>query len=753
MNKIWIIVILCCLLSFLGLSACENEKESDITENIGNTNISGENIDNKTSVIVTSGNESENKDKSVDEIILTDDLLENYMEKQVPIDSKYFENTELFAGSVLNVKDVIEYYSVSDEEGETIVWKYILNDDDTWRKEEVTWLNSLKNKIDQKRIFVLLGADGNYYAHYVEKGERSHLVKKEGEGFIEIATPDWDKTKERDYYMIPDKVAVLENGNIVMASRTETCYIYDKDSGEVINTFSCGSFYSLITNGNNIIILDEENQSVLIYDTQQMKVINEIYGNFNPGTVFFVKQDSIYACCNGGILKTELDKDSWQKLLEPGTNQFASNDPYQLFVKNNDFYIIYHSDFERYMKYTERTSKDIVREELTIFSLRDNKEVRDVITEFQLKYPEIKIVFETGEITSAAATVSDSIRALNTKIMNGEGPDIFLLEGLPVDSYIEKDILLNLEEEIQEYKDELHQGILDVFTSSEGSVYMIPLFVSMPVFYTTPKAEQAISSLSSLVELSEDMEEPLVDQMTYDEALDVLYHFYLPDIISSEKEVQNANIEEFLSLVKRFCDSEQISETKEDTYSYHKQNGGVLILTLGKIDLSLTYMDGLIDLWDRLDLLKNVEGKLISNQNYFKPIGLIGISKSSKKQSDALLFLKESLSFGMQNRDATASGFPINKSALEELRKADYSHMTQSYTIDEENRKVISRMFNQEEASQIIDMVNKLDKCCSMDETIIQIIKEEAPAFLNGNSDINQTVGKIRNRIELYIYE
>ncbi len=41
-------------------------------------------------------------------------------------------------------------------------------------------------------------------------------------------------------------------------------------------------------------------------------------------------------------------------------------------------------------------------------------------------------------------TTSDAIRTLNTEVMAGEGPDILFMDGLPVNSYIEKGLLADV---------------------------------------------------------------------------------------------------------------------------------------------------------------------------------------------------------------------------------------------------------------------------------------------------------------------
>lgn len=53
-------------------------------------------------------------------------------------------------------------------------------------------------------------------------------------------------------------------------------------------------------------------------------------------------------------------------------------------------------------------------------------------------------IVESGVSGGDAVTTSDAIRTLNTEVMAGEGPDILFMDGLPVNSYIEKGLLADV---------------------------------------------------------------------------------------------------------------------------------------------------------------------------------------------------------------------------------------------------------------------------------------------------------------------
>ncbi len=48
-----------------------------------------------------------------------------------------------------------------------------------------------------------------------------------------------------------------------------------------------------------------------------------------------------------------------------------------------------------------------------------------------------------------SVTVSDALRTLNTDIMAGKGPDVLILDGMPVENYIQKGLLEDITDTVE----------------------------------------------------------------------------------------------------------------------------------------------------------------------------------------------------------------------------------------------------------------------------------------------------------------
>ena len=89
---------------------------------------------------------------------------------------------------------------------------------------------------------------------------------------------------------------------------------------------------------------------------------------------------------------------------------------------------------------------------------------------FEEKFPEYQVVIDVGVSEEDGKTVSDAIRSLNTEIMAGNGPDIILMDGLPIEDYIEKGVLEDLSdmvESVKENGEEFFENVLSSYKKGE----------------------------------------------------------------------------------------------------------------------------------------------------------------------------------------------------------------------------------------------------------------------------------------------
>ena len=70
--------------------------------------------------------------------------------------------------------------------------------------------------------------------------------------------------------------------------------------------------------------------------------------------------------------------------------------------------------------------------ELKVYSLYDNREMRQSISRFQKEHTDIYVNYQAAMSEENAVNVSDALKTLTTEIMAGKGPDLLILDGMPV---------------------------------------------------------------------------------------------------------------------------------------------------------------------------------------------------------------------------------------------------------------------------------------------------------------------------------
>lgn len=120
--------------------------------------------------------------------------------------------------------------------------------------------------------------------------------------------------------------------------------------------------------------------------------------------------------------------------------------------------------------------------ELRIYSLRENSEISQAIVQYQKQHPEILIHLEVGLDGSEGASQDDLVKALNTEIMAGKGPNLLLLDGMNIEAYQEKGMLSDLSG-LWEKGDDYFDAVLSAYEKN-GKVCALPLRFQIPIMFT-----------------------------------------------------------------------------------------------------------------------------------------------------------------------------------------------------------------------------------------------------------------------------
>ena len=374
-----------------------------------------------------------------------------------------------------------------------------------------------------------------------------------------------------------------------------------------------------------------------------------------------------------------------------------------------------------------------------------------MIAAFREEYPEVEIIYETGEGGEGSTTVSDRIRALNTRILAGNGPDLLIMDGLPEKSYIEKGILADLKSVLFEEKKELLPNILSAYTKEE-KIYMLPMRIKLPLIFTSEQKPEGFVSLKDLAEYSKAQSGGVLGSISCSYCLEMLYCNFMPDIILSDNRMDREAIREFLSLVKELCETEQISETSElSKLNYLKGTNAEWWFAAEKSQILFANIRGISWLSYMPGIAKERSGQMSSSNEMFFPNGLLAVNDRSKRKELALQFVKTMFDEKRQAK-GEAEYFPIHQNVLEAQAETDLSIIATDIT-KEDGSTVTARFFNAKDAAAAVQIVKEVNKPCVVDPVIFEIIKDEAMPYLTGEKSLNESVEGIAASIQLYLYE
>lgn len=104
------------------------------------------------------------------------------------------------------------------------------------------------------------------------------------------------------------------------------------------------------------------------------------------------------------------------------------------------------------------------------------------------------------------ASAEDALRTLNTELVAGKGPDVLILDGMPLQSFIDKGVLAELSQVIS--ADGLIPQVVDPMRT-DGKLYAVPTRFTVPVLMGKPETLEGLDSLETLAAAVQDGPEAL----------------------------------------------------------------------------------------------------------------------------------------------------------------------------------------------------------------------------------------------------
>lgn len=403
-----------------------------------------------------------------------------------------------------------------------------------------------------------------------------------------------------------------------------------------------------------------------------------------------------------------------------------------------------------------------------LYTLKDNDQLWQSAKLFEEKFPEYQVVIDIGVSEEDGKTVSDAIRSLNTEIMAGNGPDIILMDGLPIEDYIEKGVLEDLSdmvESVKENGEEFFENVLSSYEKGE-KVYAIPSRFSVPIIIgkegaVTPEEVKTLSG--TLKTRTEEQIKGITRNAT--KSIPLLLLTFWNDIISEESVVDQEALSTFLEEARMLFDASEIDlelpyyqevppfQEMIDTYPNYSGDAGVT-MAFQKDILSVDEMD----MGQTLAQLESVSANSPVFYDYlnsesgkkFIPKWIFGITASSEKKEAAKAFLSYFLS--SENMDQYDWTLSVNKTSFRKTLPISETkeQMTVMYPEQDSAEGIRIQKLNAEEAEEFVNFLSEADTKIAVEQALFEEILTQAEHYVYGEESLESAVNAIVEKVEIY---
>lgn len=586
------------------------------------------------------------------------------------------------------------------------------------------------------------------------------------------------------------------NGNIIGLDLKNSIIILDAKSGNISKEIkSDGSFREAVDNVGDLILTQTDN-GVKIYDLEgsiqeSNEIINKIFEipniNFKvsktSSTLVSTQVDGkgFFACNKKGIFHYYFGGNVSEQIIN-GSLYSLGNAEYSIqsmgVLADDSFIVLLKHNENGFVikcyKYSEE-SKFRSSNEINIYSLYENETIRQNISMYNSHNSGNLANYIVGIDDKNALTESDAIKTLNTSIMAGSGPDLIILDGMSVNNYIEKGILININDVVKEVNSEekLFDGVSKAY-SFDGNTYAIAARYLVPLLIGDLNVLNNINDLDTLaIEVaklkSKYPEMQSIIGLYNQPLLTTLYNISAGTWINSDGSIDELKIENYFGNIKKIqdiqlenVDKNNIQKLEENFIaSPNPELDQMLNVRLGEQKLAITEM-GTFNYFNMMPSIMDEAGvtyKFLGEdkKGIFIPRTVIGISSKSNNIEGAKEFLKQVLSSDFQASEV-GDGFPVNQRAFDKLMErqmnvteGEVAGAVTNENSDGNNNKSAEKL--KREMLNLKSIINSLKISSLTDNIIKSTVIDEGMKLLKNESTLDNAVSNVMRKVNLYLLE
>lgn len=674
---------------------------------------------------------------------------------------------------------------------------YNTKDGAEYEKKDISWYKELFEK-NFNIISIAYDSKDNKYLmargwneDYTEVFNKLYkIIQDNSYEEINIEWLEWKESPTDSLKVSIRNMQVAPNGDFLISQVGNGIVQYSPE-GKFKSRYGGERDERFAVSGDNLFVIDEVTSQVVIYDLNTYEQKNSVtYDNMtydakltggSEGSLYLTDRSGVYRLAEGGSL--------WEKIIEGELTSLAIPSMYSggvIEAKPGEFYISF-ADSESnnsIFKYEyDESISTLPGTELTVYTLRENNTLRQAAGEFQRKNPDTRVNIIVGIDSALSVTKEDAVKALNTEIIAGKGPDLILLDGMDIESYISKGVLADLSgalKKANEVGENFIGSVVNVY-ETDSKIFAVPAKFTVPSMWIDEEYVHSVKNLNFLAEFAKYHNDR--QAVPFSSHVDLIKIFSLSSgaaWFDKDGNLDEKAVTEFLVDVKGIYDSGRKftdGEEKEDerrwggtdskSQAFAKSMSDESYIFDWAFGRSYAYCSNLKSYNSvnspSLAIAEREGGVALplpgQAENVFIPVNIIGINAKTEKFDMAEEFVSLMLSSSVQ-KAKTYDGFPVNIKSLEHGAEGKgnedlYFGMTNSVETEEGvvAEELEGPMPSAEELKKVMELCLSLKTPYVPDDTLLEMIIDETEEYFAGNETVEQTVSQIKERTRLYLSE
>lgn len=643
--------------------------------------------------------------------------------------------------------------------------------------------------------YAALSSDGQSVWVYNQIGDGGitsvlYLVDKEGNGNtipFELPAVEGNTSQDRVANLILG-ICFLGNDQLLVKDITDKIFQVSTVDGSVKQTYDFSGTedsHQVFAAGDRIVIATST--EVLVYDakTGEQQQTEEALQKSIAESGFIDAVDpvdageSIYYLTGGGLYHYKFGGSVMEQLIDGSMNSLGAPSfyPIALTMLDEENLLIAANDINSdslggiaLLKYSWSADTPAKPDkELKVYSLYNNREMRQSISRFQKEHTDVYVNYQVAMSEESGVTVSDALKTLTTEIMAGKGPDLMILDGMPIKTYIEKGILKDMSAVFADSSN-YFGNILNAYQDSQGQLcavparFLIPAAQGSSTYYTPGEDFDTFTS-----------KQGVLAKMNPETTVEKFWYSCGAAWQKEDNTLDAAKITEFLTKLKNAF-GEYESSAEEDTAAKTISEGGTLnelqkvSLGWGDFDLAFGRYKVNVGLYGKMDYgmmnavnekLENGDYGLMPGQagNVFVPAMVLGISSKASQPEVAeemvtYLFSKDA------QKVSQSGGFPVEKEAFKSVIDGH------EYAVNMDGLVGVGGGINpderldyalvptpEEEIRKLTSLAESLTVPALSDDVIKDSVIEQGAKVLKGEMSPEEATDAIMQKVNIYLAE